>query len=153
MIENGSFWIFWEKLGYFHRTSVCNVNLCFPSSNQSICQSIKENELLWLWPHRLLCFAGLRTQKRKSDLYCNPLYTFNNMITSITTMKIKFKCKLTNHIYWRNIVSFLSPLCHEVSIPASTQRRAINSPPTIGHCDGISLAGRWWPDVVCFLGW
>ena len=61
------------------------------------------------------------------------------------------------NVNWRTIFTdeiflLLSPVyCHRVSIPASTQRPAINSPPAIGHWDGISLAGRWWPDVVCFL--
>ena len=36
--------------------------------------------------------------------------------TSITTMKIKVKFKLANHIYRRNIVSFVSPNCQKVSI-------------------------------------
>ena len=38
-----------------------------------------------------------------------------HVTTWITTMKIKVKCKLTNHIYRQNIVSFLSPYCHKVS--------------------------------------
>ena len=32
-------------------------------------KALKRMSSLGLWPNRLLCFAGLRTQKRKSDLY------------------------------------------------------------------------------------
>ena len=32
--------------------------------------------------------------------------------------------------------------------PTSTQRRATNGPPAIGHLNGLSLVGLWWPDVV-----
>ena len=42
-------------------------------------KKLKKMGSFGLWPHRLLCFAGLRTQKIKSDLYCNPLYTCNNI--------------------------------------------------------------------------
>ena len=42
-------------------------------------KALKKMSSFGLRPHRLLCFAGLRTQKRKSDLYCNQLYTCNNI--------------------------------------------------------------------------
>ena len=31
--------------------------------------ALKKRAPWGLWPHRLLCFAGLRTKKRKSDRY------------------------------------------------------------------------------------
>ena len=139
--------------GYFRKSSdtfieshcfarVCNFNSCFPWSNQSICQSIKENELLEdVASSSLMLCRSKNAEKKIRSLLQSAISV--HVLTSITTMKIKVKCKLTNHIYWRNIDSFLSPLCHEVSIPASTQRRAINGPPAIGHWDGISLADRW----------
>ena len=42
-------------------------------------KALKKMSSLGLWPRILLCFAGLRMQKRKSDLYCHPLYTCNNI--------------------------------------------------------------------------
>ena len=67
--------------------------------------------------------------------------------------KITVKCRLTNHLLTKYCLLFNRPnvirspfqLAH--SVGPSTAHHGM-----IGHWDGISLAGRWWPDVVCFLG-
>ena len=46
---------------------------------------------------------------------------------------------MTNHIYWRNIVSFLSPYCHKVST-----KLAHNVGPSTAHQRfAIEMAYRW----------
>ena len=30
--------------------------------------------------------------------------------------------------------------------------RAIIDPPATRHLNGVSLAGRWWPNIECWLG-
>ena len=54
-------------------------------------------------------------------------------------MEIKVKCKLTNHIYWRNIVSFLSPYCHKVS----TKLAHNVGPLTAQQLEAIEMTYRW----------
>ena len=31
-------------------------------------------------------------------------------------------------------------------------KRAINSPPAKRHLNGVSLVGRWWPNIECWIG-
>ena len=39
------------------------------------------------------------------------------------------------------------------SVPPSVrQRNAIIGPPAKRHLNGVSLAGRWWPNIECWLG-
>ena len=161
MIENGSFLIFSEKLGPFierHRFArVRNFNSCFPWSNYIIIgtsvKALKKKSFLEVvvLSSLMLC-RSQNAEKKENPIFIDIYYMYIHVTTSITTMKIKVKCKLTNHLLTKYCLLFLSPQCHKVSIPASTQSRAINGPPAIGHRDGLLLAGRWWPDVVCFLG-
>ena len=37
-------------------------------------------------------------------------------------------------------------------IPVSIKKQATIGPPAIRHSNGVSLAGRLWPDVFCWLG-
>ena len=83
MIENGSFLPFSDIFGKAQILSVlpefATSTRVFREEIRVSVKTLKKTGSFGLWPHRLLCFAGLRTQKRKSDLYCNPLYTCNNI--------------------------------------------------------------------------
>ena len=72
-------------------------------------------------------------EKKENPIFIDIYYMYIHVITSITTMKTKVKCKLTNHLLTKYCLLLNRPKCHKVSIPASTQRRAINGPPAIGH--------------------
>ena len=69
MMEIGISRIFSEKLGCFNRTSYCLTEFATstPVFREVMGTYVKIN-FLEVWPHRFLCFAGLRTQKRKSEL-------------------------------------------------------------------------------------
>ena len=69
MIENGSFRIFLENLGVIALQEFATSTRVFREVIGASVKAFKKMSSLGLWPHRLLCFAGLRTQKRKSDLY------------------------------------------------------------------------------------
>ena len=103
MIEIGSFRIFSEKLGCFHRTSFATSTRVFREVIKTAVKALKKmSSLEVVASSSLMLFRSKNAEKkRKSELLIH-LYIdihYIHVPTSITTMKMKVKCKLTNHIY------------------------------------------------------
>ena len=114
MIVTGSFQIFSKKLGSFHRTLFATSTSVFCEVIKTSVKALKKMSSLEVVASTslMLCRSKNAEMKRKSELLIH-LYIdihYIHVPTSITTMTMKVKCKLTNHIYRRNIVSFFITL-------------------------------------------
>ena len=138
MIENGSFRIFSEKLGPFIErhcfARVRNFNSCFPRSNYLIGTSVKALKKMSFLEvvvssSHMLC-RSKNAEKKENPIFIVIYYMYIHVTTSITTMKIKVKCKLTNHLLTKccllfNLPNVIRPpfqLAHSVGPSTAHQR-------------------------------
>ena len=99
----------------------------------------------------MLC-RSKNAEKKENPIFIDIYYMYIHVTTSITTMKIKVKCKLTNHFLTKYCLLFNSPnvirsqfqLAHSVGPSTSHQRRAISK----AYC-WQAVGG---PTLCAFLG-
>ena len=92
--------VFSVKLGCFHR-----LQLVFSVKIKSSVKALQKMSSLEVVASSslMLCRSKNAEKKRKSELlihlYIDTCIHYIHVPTSITTMKMKVKCKLTNHMY------------------------------------------------------
>ena len=137
MIENGSFRIFSEKLERHSIDRVRNFNLCFPRSNYIIGTSVKALKQMSFLDvvvsSSLMLCRSKKAEKKENPIFIDIYYMYIHVTTSITTMKIKVKCKLTNHLLTKYCLLFNRPNVIRSPFQLAHSVGAINGPPAIGH--------------------
>ena len=135
MIENGRFLIFSEKLGPFIErhcfARVRNFNSFFPCSNYIIgisVKALKKMSFLEVVVSSSLMLCRLKNaEKKENPIFIDIYYMYIHVIASITTMELKVKCKLTNHLLTKYCLLFYRP-------------NVIRSPFQLAHSVGPSTA-------------
>ena len=90
-------------------------------------------------------------EKKTNSIFIDIYYTHVHVTTSITTMKIKVKCKLTNHLptkycllfYHPNVIRSPSKLAHNVGPSTAHQRLAIEIAYRWQAVGGPTLSAFW----------
>ena len=126
---------FAEKLGPFIErhcfARVCNFNSCFPWSNYIIGTSVKALKkmsfLEVVVSSSLMLCRSKKAEKKENPIFIDIYYMYIHVTTSITTMKITVKCRLTNHL--------LTKYCLLLNRP-----NVIRSPFQLAHSVGPSTA-------------
>ena len=70
---------------------------------------------------------------------CTKMVAANLSSLLVLTYTYFLQCSRQNRVF-RTKVEYFSDSIHA---------RAANGRPAIRHFNGVSLAGRWWPNVVC----
>ena len=99
MIEIGSFWIFLEKLGCFHRMLFATSTCVFREVIGTSVKALKKMSSLEVVASSSLMLCRSKNAEKKIRAYIFIDIHYIHVTALITTMKIKVKCKLTNHIY------------------------------------------------------
>ena len=110
---------------------VRNFNSCFPWSNYIIRTSVKAwkkmSFLEVVVSSSLMLCRSKNAEKKENPIFIDIYYMYIHVTTSLTTMKIKVKCKLTNHLPTKYCLLFNRP-------------NVIRSPFQLAHSVGPSTA-------------
>ena len=86
----------------------------------------------------VLC-RSKNAEKKENPIFIDIYYMYIHVTTSITTMKITVKCRLTNHL----LTKYCLPLNRPNAIRSPFQVAHIVGPSTAHHVYAIEMAYRW----------